>query len=238
MSLRRPINWFFLINSIGLFVLLILLSLLIDRELFSPVEGLFVRKALVCSVAAYATQVVVRRRFFSKMHYHPLLIMGWYFFFGLFKCLVIGDRQIEDEIYIGAYTAITLILLESLINDSLFKTSWHHVLDIIKLGFLLVPFLAILQYLVGMPFMTMVAWVRGLGLLGSWLVYIVVALLLLYVLRFFSLTRYQLFIYETKYLDVGQEPRNWLLMVCLVLAAAYYPVKTIVEAKWLGMFLF
>ena len=54
--------------------------------------------------------------------------------------------------------------------------------------------------------------------------------------RFLSISRYQLFILETKTLDVASEPRNGLLMFFCVLAAGYYPVKTFIEAHWLGMY--
>ena len=236
MSIKKPINWIYFINSFGLFVLLLFMSMFIDRGLLSSDEGLFVRKALVCTVVSYVAQALVGQRFFHALHFQPLLLMGWYFFFGLYKCVIFQDRRIEDEIYIGAYLAITMILAEYLINSCLYKMWLNYVLDLFKLVFLLVPVVVAVHYACLSYVGDIFSVLAQSGKFMRWPVYVAVLVFILAIERFLSISRYQLFILETKTLDVASEPRNGLLMFFCVLAAGYYPVKTFIEAHWLGMY--
>ena len=238
MSIRKPINWIYLINSLGVFLMLVLMSLLINRGILSSGEGLFIRKAIVCSGVSYLAQVIVGQRFFHPMHFHPLLLMGWYFLFGIYKCVVFQDRRIEDEIYIGAYIAITLILAEYLINSCLYKLSLNYLLDAVKLVFLLMPVVVAIHYALTPYLADLTVTAAQLGEPGRWVACIVIIVAIFALERYLSISRYRLFIYETKFLDVGQEPRNWLFMVCCVLAAGYYPCKLLIDSKWLGKYPF
>lgn len=236
MSIRKPINWIYFINSFGLFVLLLAMSMLIDRELLSSDEGLFIRKALVCTAVSYVAQALVGQRFFHTLNLQPLLLMGWYFFFGLYKCVVFQNRQIENDIYIGAYIAITMILAEYLINSCLYKMWLNYVLDMVKLVFLFVPVVVMIHY-TALPYVgDIFVALAQTGKYVRWFIYAVVIVLILAVERFLSISRYRLFLFETKILDVGRESRNWLFMTGCVLATGYYPVKTFITSRWLGAY--
>lgn len=105
----------YLLHSLLLLVLMNVVFFMTKGVISSAGIGLFIRKSIVCAIAVYIMQHVVKRPFFHRTWLPALAFGAWWYFFLIFKFLVIdaGHASLyEDEIFIGTYGAAALIGLQ------------------------------------------------------------------------------------------------------------------------------
>lgn len=111
----RIIKKEYLLHSLFVFAFMNIVFFMTKGDISSAGIGLFVRKSIVCAIAVWIMQNVVKRTFFHRSWIPALVFGAWWYFFLFFKFFVIDAGRAslyENEIFIGTYGAVALIGLQ------------------------------------------------------------------------------------------------------------------------------
>ncbi len=103
------------LKSTGIMLLLMLMVFFITQDgVQASGKGLFVRKAVVCSLSLYICQVASGTGYFSRRWLSSHLMVILWLLYIVFKKTCFHGNIYEDEIFIAVYSSIGIILLERL----------------------------------------------------------------------------------------------------------------------------
>lgn len=243
-------NWFalafnrrFFLNSVILFVVMQAVFFLTENLNYSAGMWLFIRKSVVCAVAAYITQVMVKTEFFHPRWGASLLLLLWWLLFAIVKAFAVDvGRQIyENEIFIGVYGAAAFIVLQYLCEKFTARRAAFVAVDFLQMLLLLPPVVTLIHYQIyGYPiiyeemlavynttfqeatewFLTYIGYAHG--------ILIVVGILVL----FTAMHSFRMGLIN-RYFDASH-PYSVFILVASVAALSFYPIRTLARTDWVG----
>lgn len=221
-----------------------------EKGVSSSGIGLFIRKTIICSLALYIVQTVVKERFFSKHWIMAHGLICWEYLYIFLQVVFINQGAMgqiyENEIFIGSYGAAGLIFLQYIQDNYVKNEILVTVLDLPKVILIAIPAITFIHwgiygYNIGFEEMMAVSQ-TSFREAAEWLA-VYVGMFPVFALLFCLLTELYVFhiirkkIKAEKYDYFSQGNRNKYLIFILAILSFYYPGKIITESDWTGQYI-
>lgn len=244
MKLLKSINSRYLFHSILLLAEMLLLFFATETGVSRSGIGLFIRKSIVCAIAIYITQVVMKTSFFHVRWAAQLFLMLWWHLFLLWKFYVFDSRFegggiYENEIIIGVYSSASFIMIQYYFEKYVENKILSFFIELAKSVFLFVPIVTLVHYKIyGQPIIyeeMLAVYHTSFREATEWVsTYVGVAngILLLFCVIVVLMGSYALASRLIRCYEDVQPPRNKYFIVFAIVALLYYPCFTLAGTDW------
>ena len=245
-SMRNLYNRQYFIHSIIVFIIMNVFFWGTVGDISSSGKLLFVRKSMMCAIALYIAQFVVRQPFFHRRWLANFLFMGWWYSFAVIKYFAIdkgGAALYENEIFIGTYGTAAFIVLQYYFEKYINESRALLVADAFQLLLCLPPVITYVHYWVyGYPIIyeEMLAvyntnykeTIEWCSTYMGWGNVLLIAAGIMGIYAFLHFFRVKM---SRKY-DIDIKPRNPYIVLLVVAALLYYPLLTLSKTDCVGHF--